>query len=99
MKPSAARSFTRKAANVYSQLAARGRAADPNLAAAASADQFNNKLDEETCTPKRASYARDLQDDALIKAGYPLSNIDFQVTITSTAIRNVFVSFGFSFDL
>jgi hypothetical protein len=34
-----------------------------------------------------------LQDDALIKAGYPLSNIDFQVTITSTAIRNVFVSF------
>lgn len=37
---------------------------------------FNYDIESESCTPLRPSYAADLQDDALTKAGYDPKDVD-----------------------
>lgn len=46
---------------------------------------------EESCTPRRPSYAVDLNNAALEKAGYPLAGIDLQVVniVSSPLVNNV----------
>lgn len=59
--------------------AAASGAAGGGYGSSATERRFSYSLDEESCTPKRPSYARDLRDEALVEAGYNPNLVESQV--------------------
>lgn len=67
--------YSRAAQRTF-RAAATASGAVASAAAVARVSSGYDTLEQEACTPRRPSYATDLRDDALKKAGFPPENVE-----------------------